>query len=84
MRWMEHVAHMGERKGICRVLVGKPEDKRPFRKPRHRWEDNIKVDLKEISWKGVDWIDLTWDRDRWRAIKWILRKSVGRVWTGLI
>ena len=61
---MEHVAHMGERKGICGVLVGKPEGKRPLGKPRHRWEDNIKVNLKEIGWKGMDWIDLTQDRDR--------------------
>jgi len=45
---------MGEGKGICRVLVGKPEGKRPLRKPRHRGEDNFKADLKEISWKGVD------------------------------
>ena len=68
MRWLEHVAHIGQRKGICRVLVGKPEGKSPLGKPRHRWEDNFKVDLKEIGWKGVGWIDLTRDRDRWRAI----------------
>jgi hypothetical protein len=49
----------GESRGVYRVLVGKPEGKRPLGKPRHRWEDNFKVDLKEIGWKGVDWIDLT-------------------------
>ena len=65
---MEHVAHMRERKGICGVVMGRPEGKRPLGKPRHRWEDNIKVDLKEIGWKGLDWIDLTQDRDRWLAI----------------
>ena len=56
--------------GICvyRVLVGKPEGKRPFGKPRRRWEDNIKMDLQEVGCGGTDWIELVQDRDRWRAL----------------
>jgi len=67
MRWAGHVARMGERGGVYRVLVGKPEGKRPLGKPRHRWEDNIKVDLQEVGCRGVDWIELAQDRDRWRV-----------------
>jgi hypothetical protein len=52
---------------FCFVLVGKPEGRRPLEKPRHRWEDNIKMDLRVMSW-GMDWIDLAQDRDRWRAV----------------
>ena len=55
VRWAGHVAHMGERRGVHRVLVGKPEGKRPLRRPRHRWEDNIKMDLQEVGcgvWTG--------------------------------
>jgi hypothetical protein len=48
--------------------VGKPEGKRPLRRPRSRWADNIKIDLREIEWDGIDWIDLAQDRDRWRAL----------------
>jgi len=59
---------MGESRGICRVLVGKPEGKRPLRRPRHRWEDNIKMDLQEVGCGGMDWIELAQDRDRWRAL----------------
>ena len=55
---------MGERRGVYRVLVGKPEGKRP----RRRWEDNIKMDLQEVGCGGVDWIELVEDRDRWRAL----------------
>ena len=65
MRWAGHVARMGERRGVYRVLVGKPEGKRPLTRPRHRWEDNIKIDLLEGG--GMDWIELAQDRDRWRA-----------------
>jgi hypothetical protein len=50
------------------ILVGKPEWKRALGRPRHRWEDNIKVDLKEVGCGGIDWIDLVHDRDRWRAL----------------
>jgi hypothetical protein len=51
----------------CRILTGKPERKRPLERPRRRWVDNIKMDLSEIGWDGVDWIDLAQDRDQWRA-----------------
>ena len=67
MIWAGHVAHMGERRGLYRVLVGKPEGKRPLGRPRHRWEDNIKMDLQEVRCGGMDWIELAQDRDRWRA-----------------
>jgi len=58
----------GERRGVYRVLVGKPEGKRPFERPRHRWEDNMKMDIQEKECGGMDWIDLAQDRDRGRAI----------------
>jgi hypothetical protein len=59
---------MGERRGVYRVLLGKPERKRPLGRPRRRWEDNIKMDLQEVGCGGMDWIGLVRDRDRWRAI----------------
>jgi hypothetical protein len=59
---------MGERRGAYRALVGKPEGRRPLGRPRLRWEDNIKMDLREVGWGVVDWIDLAQDRDRWRAL----------------
>jgi hypothetical protein len=59
---------MGERRGAYRALVGKPEGRRPLGRPRHRWEDNIKMDLGEVGWEGTDWIDLAEDKDRWRAL----------------
>jgi hypothetical protein len=68
MRWMGHAACMGERRGIYMVLVVKSEGKIPLRRPRHRWEDNIKVDLQEVGCEGMDWIELAQDRDRWQAI----------------
>ena len=68
MRWAGPVARIGEKSGIYRVLVGKPEGKRPFGRPRRRWEDNIKMDLQEVECVGVDWIELAQDRDRWRAL----------------
>jgi hypothetical protein len=68
MRWVGHVARMGEERGVCRVLVGKPDGKRPLGRPRRRWEDNIKIDLQEVGCGGVDWIGLAQDRDRWRAL----------------
>jgi len=58
----------GERRGVYSVLVGKPEGKRPLWRPRRRWEDNIKMDLQEVGYGGMDWIDLAQDRDRWRAL----------------
>ena len=65
MRWAGHVARFGERRGI---FVGKPERKRPFGRPRRRWEDNIKMNLQEVRCGGMDWIELAQDRDRWRAL----------------
>jgi hypothetical protein len=59
---------MGERRGAYRALVGKPEGRRPHGRPRHRWEDNIKMDFREVGWGGMDWINLAQDRDRWRAL----------------
>ena len=59
---------MGVRRGVYRVLVGKPEGKRPLVRPRHRWEDNIKMDLQEVGCEGMDWIKLAEDRDRWQAL----------------
>jgi len=65
MRWAGHVAHMGERRGVHRVLVGKPEGRRPLE--RRRWEDNIKMDVWEVG-GGGDWMELAQDRDRWQAL----------------
>jgi hypothetical protein len=68
MRWAGHVARMGEGRNLYRVSVGKPEGKRPLERPRRRWEDGIKMDLREIGWGGVEWIQLAQGRDRWRAV----------------
>ena len=68
MRWAGHVACMGEDRGVHRVLVGKPEGKRPLGRPRHRWEDNSKMDLQEVGGGRGDWMELAEDRDRWRAL----------------
>ena len=62
------MARVEERRGVHKVLVGKPEGKRPLGRPRRRWEDNIKMDLQEVGCGGVDWIELAQDRDRWRAL----------------
>jgi hypothetical protein len=67
MRWAGHAARMGERRNAYRILVGKPDGKRPLGRPRRRWVDNIKMDLREVGWDGRDWIDLAQDRDQWRA-----------------
>jgi hypothetical protein len=67
MRWAGHVARMGEGRGAYRVLVGRPEGKRPLRRPRRRWEDDIKMDLGEIGIDGANWIRLAQDRVQWRA-----------------
>ena len=68
MRWTGHVVRMGEWRGVFRVLVGKPEGKRPVGRPRRRWEDNIKMDLQEVGYGGMDWIELAQETDRWRAL----------------
>jgi hypothetical protein len=68
LRWAGYVACMGDRRGAYRDLVGKPEGRRPLGRPRCRWEDNIKMDLREVGWGGIDWIDLAQDRDRWWAL----------------
>ena len=62
------MARIVERRGICRVLVGNPEGKRPLGRPRRRWEDNIKMDLQEVGCGGLDWFELAQDRDMWRAL----------------
>jgi len=68
MRWTGHVARMVEERGVYRVLVGKPEGKRPLGRPRRRWVDNIRMDLQEMGCGYVDWIGLAQDRDSWRAL----------------
>jgi hypothetical protein len=68
MRWAGHVACMGEGRGAYRVLVGRPEGRRSLGRPRRRWEDNIKMDIQEVEWGGMDWIDIAQDRGSWRAL----------------
>jgi hypothetical protein len=67
-RWAGPITHKGDRRGIYRVLAGKPEGKRPLERPRRRLENNIKMDLQEAGCGDVDWIELVKDRDRWRAV----------------
>ena len=67
LRWAGHIAHMEQSRNVYRVLVGKPEGKRPLGRPRHRWEDNIKMDLRVVGCNPGEWIDLAEDRDQWRA-----------------
>jgi hypothetical protein len=68
MRWAGHVEYMGERRGVYRVLMGKPEGKWALGRPRLRWEDSIKIDLQEVGCGGMDWIELAQDRDMWWAL----------------
>jgi len=68
MRWAEHVARMGGERKVYRVLVGKPERKRPLGRPRRRWVDNIRMDLQEVGCGYMDWIGLAQDRDSWRRL----------------
>ena len=68
MRWAGHVARMGEERGVYRVLVGKPEGRRPLGIPRRRWADNIRMDLQVVGCGYMDWIGLAQDRDRWRTL----------------
>jgi hypothetical protein len=67
MRWAGHVARMGEERGAYRILVGRPEGRRPLERPKRRWEDNIKMEFQDVGW-GMNWIELAQDRDRWRAL----------------
>jgi hypothetical protein len=81
MRWVGHVARMGEGRGVYRVLVGKPGRKRPLGRPRRRWEDNIKMDLQEVGGSCGDWMELAQDRDRWRALVGTVRNlRVPKMW----
>ena len=68
MRWAGHVARMVEERGVYRVLVGKPEGRRPLGRPRRRWVDNIRMDLQEVGCVYMDWIGLAQDRDMWRTV----------------
>jgi len=67
MRWAGHVARKGEERGVYRVLVGKPGGRRPLGRPRRRWEENIRMDIREAGCWCVDWMELAQDRDRWHA-----------------
>jgi hypothetical protein len=67
MRWAGHVACTGEKSGAYRILVGRPEGRRPLGRHRRRWEDNIIMDLQDVGW-GTDWIELAQDSDRWRDL----------------
>jgi len=81
MRWAGHVACMGERRGVHRVLVGKPEGKRPMGRPRRRWEGNIKMDLQEVGGGYWDWMELAQDRDRWWAlVSMVMNLRVPKMW----
>jgi hypothetical protein len=68
MRWAGHVARIGTKRNSYRTVVGKPEGRQPLGRPRRRWVGNIKGDLREIGWDGMDWIDLVQDRDQWKAL----------------
>ena len=68
MRWAGHVARMGGERGVYRVVVGKPDGKRPLGRPRRRWVDNIRIYLQEVGCGYVDWIGLAQDRDRWQTL----------------
>jgi hypothetical protein len=68
IRWAGHVARMGKGRNVYRVLVGKAKGKSPLVRPRRRWEDGIKMDLRETGWRGLEMVHLAQDRDRWRAV----------------
>ena len=75
------MARIGEGRGVHRVLVGKPEGKRPLGRPRRRWEDNIKMDLQEVGGGCEDWMELAQDRDRWRAlVSTVMNLRVPKKW----
>jgi hypothetical protein len=83
MRWAGHVALMGEGRDVHRVLMGKPEGKRPLGRPKRRWEDNIKMDLHEVGRSWGDWRELARDRDRWRALVGAVRKKKKKKMRGI-
>jgi hypothetical protein len=88
MRWVGHVARMGEKRNGYRLLVGNPEGKRSLGRPRHRWMDNIRMDLGEVGWGDVDWIGLAQDRNRWRAhvnsiLNLLVPRNAGKLSSGL-
>jgi hypothetical protein len=68
MRWAGHVARMEEKRNAYRLLVGKPEGKRPLGRPRRRWLDNVRMDIGQVGWGDVEWIGLAQDRNRWRVL----------------
>jgi hypothetical protein len=68
MSWPGHVARMGEKRNVYGIMLGKPKGKRPLGRPRHMWEDNIEMNLREIGWGGIDWTDLAQDSDQWRDL----------------
>jgi hypothetical protein len=77
MRWVGHVAYMEEGRGVYRVLVGSPKGKKPLRRPRHRWEGNIKMDLREIGTDGVNWIQLAQGGvQRWAFVNMVMNLQV--------
>jgi hypothetical protein len=84
MRWAGHVARMEEKRNAYRLLVGKPDRKRPLGRQRRRWVDSIRMDLGEIGWCGVDWIGLAQDRDKWRAVMNLgVPQNAGKLSSGL-
>jgi hypothetical protein len=76
MRWVGHVAGMGQKRNSYSILVGNPDGKKPLGRFRRRCVDNIKMDLRKIRWDGMDWIDLAQDRDQWRALNTVMNLRV--------
>ena len=76
MRWVGHVALMGEGIGVYRFLMGKPEGMRPLVRPRHSWDDNIKMDLQDVECGGMDWMELAQDGDRWTLVNVVMNLQV--------
>ena len=74
--WGKHVARIGLRRGANRDLVGKLEGKKRLGRPRSRWEDNINMDVQEVDWVGMDWIDLAKDRNSWRAVNAVMNLQI--------
>jgi hypothetical protein len=68
LKWTGHLARMRKERKLYKVLFGNPEEKRPLARPTRRWEDGIKIHLREVGWEGVEWIHLAQDRDHWRAV----------------